>query len=321
MADGLTDAHYDWAEKFCRVSVSPAGAGADDDGRTSKQPDLSQQTPQHTKDPNQELFLKEPGDAQDISDDDIHQGRLGDCYLLSSLGEIARINPAVIRQMVKDNGDGTYTVTLYKRKSGAGHFIAGALTGHPAMEPVKITVDGNFPTGTDEDKGSANQGADQDKVGSKKEIWVQVIEKAYAKLNGGYKEISGGHASDAMTALTGQDASESSMTGFLGIGGVSQDDLVKAFQAGKPVVLNTPKKDNLPFNLVGPHAYMLEDIVVGTDGKAMVTLRNPWGDNPGNANPLIKIKFEDLSKGITSVDIGGALPKPPPPPAQPSAPP
>ena len=44
---------------------------------------------------------------------DIRQGGLGDCYLLSSLGETALRTPAVIQNMFIVNGDGTYTVRFY----------------------------------------------------------------------------------------------------------------------------------------------------------------------------------------------------------------
>jgi hypothetical protein len=44
---------------------------------------------------------------------DVHQGRIGDCYFLSALGEVALQNPTAIRNMFTYNGNGTYTVRLF----------------------------------------------------------------------------------------------------------------------------------------------------------------------------------------------------------------
>jgi hypothetical protein len=44
---------------------------------------------------------------------DVNQGYLGDCYLLSSLAEVAKQNPDIIHSMFTDNGNGTYGVRFY----------------------------------------------------------------------------------------------------------------------------------------------------------------------------------------------------------------
>ena len=54
---------------------------------------------------------------------------------------------------------------------------------------------------------SVNNGATQDVLNGQKEIWVQVLEKAVATLNGGYNDIAnGGIPSIAMEELTGCSA-------------------------------------------------------------------------------------------------------------------
>ena len=78
----------------------------------------------------------ETGDKSDVAETDINQGAIGDCFLLSSIGEIARIDPAVIKKMIKYNGDGTYTVTLYQRESGFWAGLASAF-GDPSFTPVR----------------------------------------------------------------------------------------------------------------------------------------------------------------------------------------
>lgn len=54
------------------------------------------------------LFAHEP------SVDDCIQGIMGDCYLVTAIGAIASTEPQIIKNSMKDNGDGTVTVRLYK---------------------------------------------------------------------------------------------------------------------------------------------------------------------------------------------------------------
>src|SRR5690606_36561200 len=61
-------------------------------------------------------FLSGGGDSNDIDPNDVSQGQLGDCYFIASLAAIARQNPDLIREMIRDNGDGTYTITFHEQK-------------------------------------------------------------------------------------------------------------------------------------------------------------------------------------------------------------
>lgn len=54
------------------------------------------------------LFTHEP------SINDIHQKYLGDCYLEAALGSLVSEHPERVKELMKDNGDGTVTVCLYK---------------------------------------------------------------------------------------------------------------------------------------------------------------------------------------------------------------
>ena len=44
---------------------------------------------------------------------DVNQGYLGDCYFLSSLGEVALQDPSKIENNITNNGNGTYGVEFY----------------------------------------------------------------------------------------------------------------------------------------------------------------------------------------------------------------
>jgi hypothetical protein len=83
---------------------------------------------------------------------DINQGQLGDCYLCSSLAEVAARNPGVIQSMIIDNGNNTYGVRFY---------VNGSVQ--------YITVNNQLPNGgTLFDHGTA--------------LWGSLVEKAYAQL-------------------------------------------------------------------------------------------------------------------------------------------
>jgi len=49
-----------------------------------------------------------------ISAKNIVQGAIGDCYFMASLGAVATWSPGTIQNAIRDNQNGTYTVTLFK---------------------------------------------------------------------------------------------------------------------------------------------------------------------------------------------------------------
>jgi Flp pilus assembly pilin Flp len=59
-----------------------------------------------------DLFIMGDDDHA-IHPSDIDQQGLGDCYLLASLAEIAQQNPELIRDIIRPNDNGTFTVTFY----------------------------------------------------------------------------------------------------------------------------------------------------------------------------------------------------------------
>jgi hypothetical protein len=93
--------------------------------------------------------------ASGPSMNDINQGYLGDCYLLSSLAEVAKQNSGLISSMFTSNGNNTYGVRFYV--DGVAEYV---------------TVNTSLPDG-----GSIfNSGTD---------IWASLAEKAYAQLQAG----------------------------------------------------------------------------------------------------------------------------------------
>ena len=230
----------------------------------------------------QALYLTEAGDSSAISVNDIHQGQIGDCFLLSAMGEMALYHPAAISSMIHYNPNGTETVSLYAGLNGLAPQF-----GQVSFRAITQTVTDVFSAS------AVNNGATQDVVGSQKEIWAQVVDKAYAQANGGYAGIqNGGSPFLAMEQLTGKAAQWT--PGSL----LSLNVLAQHSAAGDLIVMDTSSSGSLPFGLVGNHAYMFEG-VKSVSGAAYVQLGNPWG----YAQPSL-IPFAQLSRGIVEVDFG-----------------
>lgn len=228
------------------------------------------------------LYLVEAGDTNAISMSDIHQGQIGDCYLLSPIGDLAATHSDTVRNMIHVNADGTETVTLYMAANGAA-----ARPGATAFKAITENVTNLFPTY------SVNNGSNQDVVGSQKEIWAQVLEKAAAEAGGGYSSIAnGGNPAMAMEELTGHTANAYAPTGM------SAAALQVFGAAGDLITFDTKSSSGLGFNLVGSHAYMFNGVVQTAGGPA-VSLSNPWGFNQPSLVPISK-----LSSVFAEVDVG-----------------
>lgn len=173
---------------------------------------------------NTQLFIKGAGDADAIAPNDVAQGQLGDCYLLASLVAMARTPEGRerLKGMVEERRDArglvaSYVVTLKEHDDGASRKL-----GKDVYRDVRVEVPPDFQmtrlsaggsakhtdlVSSDDPKGAVMAGAartaDRGPDGSV-EVWVAVIEKAYAKSKGGFSSIGhGGFADAAMPALTG----------------------------------------------------------------------------------------------------------------------
>jgi hypothetical protein len=230
------------------------------------------------------MQLYDPGSTP-VSVNDLHQDALGDCYLISSIGEIALNDPSFIEGMIHANYSGTgtnsagsETVTLY-----APEF---SLRSGCSLVPEKVTVNNVFPSD------SVDSGATQDVVNGVKVIWPQVLEQAYATLNGGYGAIgNGGSPVVAMEELTGQIATAYSARAF------TPAMLAADVKAGDLIVMDTASACNLPYGLVGNHAYMFESL----SRTGMVQLGNPWGSS---YNPSAIPESQLAAAGIVEIDVG-----------------
>jgi hypothetical protein len=220
------------------------------------------------------------------SPSDVKQGGLGDCYLLAALAAVARANPKVIEEMIKDNGDGTYDVTIHVDTAWWGK----------KLEKKTIKVKSTFPTkdGKPVYSKEGETGADGPR------LWVMLIEKAYAIHKGGYDDIEGGFGGPAMEAITGKASAivkTSSKT--------EQEiaDLVEAkIAAGEAITAGADwallKSTKAKAAADGIPSLQHEYAVSGIDKTALtIDLQNPWGFSHVTALPLAKFKkwFTELS--------------------------
>jgi hypothetical protein len=233
--------------------------------------------------PTPTLYVTESGDAAAISVNDINQGQLGDCFLLSAFGEEALFHPSAISGMIHDNGNGTETVTFYLDKNGRLPGFSSS-----SFKSTTVTVNNSFSAS------SVNNGANQDVAGNLKEIWPQVIEKAFATLGGGIGSIAnGGYPVLALEELTGHTATAMSPAS------VTLAVLTNDIGAGDLIVMDTASRSRLPYGLVSNHAYMFEKLN-GSGSSATVQLHNPWGFDQPAAIPLSQL----VQSGIVEVDTG-----------------
>ena len=115
----------------------------------------------------------------EVTPSDIKQGSLGDCYFLSCLSVLAE-NPKRIKQLFlqdKQNKYGVYCVKICKNG-----------------EWKEVVIDDYVPCMNN--KPYFSNAHDN-------ELWVILMEKAWAKLHGSYERIEAGFAENVMHDLTG----------------------------------------------------------------------------------------------------------------------
>ncbi|KAJ3692452.1 hypothetical protein LUZ60_012802 [Juncus effusus] len=196
-----------------------------------------------------------------INSSDVCQGRLGDCWFLSAvavLTEMSKISEVIITP--EFNEEGIYTVRF-------------CLQG----EWVPVVVDDWIPCEAPSKPAFAT---------SKKrnELWVSILEKAYAKLHGSYEALEGGLVQDALVDLTGGAGEEIDMRSAQ-----SQLDLASGRlwaqmmffkQEGFLLGAGSPSGSDVGVSasgIVQGHAYSILQ-VREVDGHKLVQIRNPWAN-------------------------------------------
>lgn len=190
---------------------------------------------------------------------DVNQHAIGDCDGLAALACMAYEVPGFIKNIIKNNGDGSYTVAMYD----------------PQGKAITVTVSSKFLAGSGGEIEACSA------QGSNVATWATVLEKAMMKYNVIYKFVSdiGGVGSEYTTPLfTGQGNSFAFAPGTL-----TPQHLQKVVRTclakGEFITGGFNKAGQLlggDLTVTG-HAYT---VVISTDSTALFSMRNPWGFSP-----------------------------------------
>lgn len=118
---------------------------------------------------------------KEIDPNDIKQGALNNCYFLSVLAALSEYPERVKSLFLTDkiNQHGIYGIKLCKDG-----------------EWIEVVIDDYFPCDSKKSISCFSSG-------SENSLWVQIIEKCYAKIYGSYHKIEGGIPEHALRDLTG----------------------------------------------------------------------------------------------------------------------
>jgi hypothetical protein len=193
-----------------------------------------------------------------ISLTDIRQGGTGDCYFMAALGGYANNRPTAIQDMFTDNRDGTFTVRFFN--NGAADYV---------------TVDRWLPT--DINGNAIHAGWNGGSVSeSNNELWVALVEKAYAQLNqsgwlgrdnsNSYAGLDGGWSAPVMEQITGKAAFSIPVDSLL------QHHLINLLHSSTSITAGFVSGGG--FGVVDKHEYTITSYDSATQ---TFHLRNPWG--------------------------------------------
>jgi hypothetical protein len=287
---------YKFAEGPEDKVPSPAGGG-----RMNQKAGLPGLRDKHTNSPYEDqksgaAFVKGEGDKAAVDSNDVRQGQLGDCYLMAGMASVARANPELIQKLIKDNGDGTFDVTLYLRDKS-----------YSQPRPVVQTIDAQLAVKAL--GGSPLYANIGDTQGGSKELWPALLEKAMAQKKGSYDKISGGNvAKDGFNFAGAIELFTGKRENYFATDSLQEDDVLlmigAALEAHKPITVDTrnletdaalTQKAN-GVNVYWNHAY--SPMKVDIDART-IDLQNPWG-----SNHVTGLSIKDFVTYYRSVRVG-----------------
>lgn len=221
-------------------------------------------------------------DLEQISSNDVIQGQIGDCFFLSAIAAIARVNPAHFHSVIeeitpKGASPRRFKVTFYIKPSPDAD-----------LKTAEVSIDDEILLSkSDTFSGTPYAAAITKKNPS---LYVPLMEKALAKYFGSVQSIQGGSPNFSLTALTGAAAKT------INLADADKNKLLEELTKMKktrPVVLGS--KEVVTGIKVSPsHAYYLVDVA---------------GDNftlgdPHDPKIQLTLSFTGLQDNFNTVTIG-----------------
>ena len=211
-----------------------------------------------------------------IEETDAIQGNLGNCYAVSALSAIAKADPEIIKKNIKPLENELFEVTLNVRE-----LIDGKASDRIEK---KVIVDTDFPVEVMDNGIKKPYYVHSDYS----EIWPMIMEKAYAKVMGGYDNLAGSTGAEALSVFTGKSIrnfivmNKNEFSETLEINNnfteksYSKLDFLKILASTKIALFDSSRNafSQNNFALQKNHSYSMNSF----DGKT-IKLRNPQGKN------------------------------------------
>ena len=189
---------------------------------------------------------------------DVNQHSIGDCCLCAVMGSLSYVYPGFIKNIIKNNGNQTFTVKLYD----------------PKGQQIEVGVSNLF-VGT-----SGSLGASSGKSGQP--TWSTVLEKAVIKWFQAFRNTSdiGGIGSEYAAAIITGNGSSFAFAPEKLTPAELQRAVSVSLKRGKLVVGGFTKSDvpvDGKYKTVSAHAYTVS---LPVDDTMLFVMRNPWGAVP-----------------------------------------
>ena len=208
--------------------------------------------------------------------DRVQQGALGDCWLISALAVLGAAGRVPALFMTRDvSEEGAYCLRLYR---------GGAWTPVIVDDRLPVQADGSPAFAR-----SRNAG----------ELWIPLLEKAFAKHYGAYENLDGGYVADALVDMTGgagevvkfsdektalaaasgelwaklRAAAAPQAAASAGNGDAALQPALALLGCGSHAGKDTTSSSA---GIVQGHAYSILELLEA-DGVKLLKLRNPWG--------------------------------------------
>ena len=215
--------------------------------------------------------------SNEISPKNIIQGSIGNCYFLTIVSGLTKF-PSLIYQLF--NCLNVTENCFYELYLNINNKIS------------KVILDDFFPYNTRKNRPIFCKPY-------KNEIWLMLLEKAWAKIKGSYYNMDNGSPIDVLKSLLlSSNLKEDISYGFYSLNNDNNNNKIwnimmdkmnnndNSFMIclSKGNLKHKKKLNNLNYSIVEKHFYNIIKVFEQEEGKKLLLIRNPWGFNLKNKN-------------------------------------